>query len=260
MWQLMSFPFFFISSYYLCLFFFPPFFPRMNISTVAFRCIVFFSFFSPRIVICLIFFIFPLAVRTIPHEHRLKKQQQTKEEQCCPGSSPLPSPSSPDPAPHSAPAPPQQSSRPEIWKQHLKVAMNQTDYLTADSFQFSVTHFVLLFLFVYFTWEKKKNISDALKKEYIYYYYCSRRIPHPTKVPPGTVSKLLNKKKKKKRGNSFCGTPKCGNSARLRFKSSMVVIVTVLKLFAIHCVFCVRGLAREIFFFFLYYYDFVSFL
>lgn len=43
--------------------------------------------------------------------------------------------------------------------------MNQTDYLTADSFQFSVIHFVLLFVCVFYL--EKKIISDALKRIYI---------------------------------------------------------------------------------------------
>lgn len=136
----------------------------MNISTVAFCCIVFFFFF-PRIVTCLICFgfFFPLAVRTIPHEHRLKKQQQQqKKNSVVPARHPQPSPPTlypPCPAPSSDPASSivQQSRNLEI---ALKVAMNQTDYLTADSFQFSIIHFVLL-LFVYFTW-KKKRISVML--------------------------------------------------------------------------------------------------
>lgn len=81
---------FFLFQVIISVCFFPPFFPRMNISTVAFCCIVSFSLFFPSYCDLFDFFIFPLAVRTIPHEHRLKKQQQTKEKQCCPGSSPLP--------------------------------------------------------------------------------------------------------------------------------------------------------------------------
>lgn len=122
--------------------------------------------------------------------------------------------------------------------------MNQTDYLTADSFQFSVTHFVLLFLFVYFTWGKKKY-QWCFKKEYIY-YYCSRRIPHPTKVPPGTVSKLLNKKK---RGEFFLWDTKmrqlCSASVQKLYGCDSYCVEAICNSL---CEFCVRGLAREIFF------------
>lgn len=111
--------------------------------------------------------------------------------------------------------PPQpQWSRPEHLETALKVAINQTD---------EFTKFIFLLFFFGFVFNSK-NISNALimKKQYIYtyiYYYCSQRIPHPTKVLPGTVSKLM-----KTRGSSSCGTP---NVATLLISGSCSLLVLV---------------------------------
>lgn len=130
-------------------------------------------------------------------------------------------------------APPLKSSRPDYSEKALKVATNQTDHPTSSPLLCrSLCPSSVLCVLP----GKKSNIRDALNRIYIYIYIMTAVGEYL--IPQRFRLELCpNCSTKQNGGNSFCGTPKCGNSARLRLKSSTVVLVTALQLFGSLCEF-----------------------
>ena len=91
--------------------------------------------------------------------------------------------------------PPNSCHRPPVKRsKHLETALkviNQT-----DEFNSWISIIFVLFSFFFLLEKYRQCFNNEKKNIYIYiriYYECSQRIPHPTKVLPRTVSKLLNK-------------------------------------------------------------------